>query len=75
VLAEGAGTDPGRKLSAESPDHLQIHVLDRFRMRFQFSQVGECDLIYGSMGTEVLVREALPLGQRKVASPFALMPG
>ena len=58
-----------------SPAHLQIHVLDHFWMRFQLSQVGEGDLVYEGMGTEVLVREALPLGQGKVAFPFALMPG
>lgn len=57
----------------KSPAHLQIHVLDNFWMRFQLSQVGEGELIYE--GTEVLVREPLPLHRGKVAFPFALMPG
>lgn len=75
VPAADRGTDPGRKLSVKSLSHLQIHVLCHSWMRFQLFQVGEGDLIYEGRGTEVLVREALPLGQGKVAFPFALTAG
>lgn len=77
MLASVRGTDCGRKLSVDtkSPAHLQIDALDHFWMRLQFSQMSEGDLIYEGMGMKVFVSEALPLGQGKVAFPFALVLG